>query len=142
MQNTLDLSSLKKASQSFDHAIAFARKIESKPPCELDFYEMEFARAAVIKHFELSYELCWKTMKRYIEMDIGAEADILTRKDLFRQAAERGLIDEFAPWVEFHLARNQTSHVYNETISEKVYKTAFASQPNVQRFVQTMERRV
>ena len=76
MQNTLDLSSLKRASQSFEHAIVFARKVESKPPEELEFYETEVARAAVIKHFEFSYELCWKTMKRYIEMDIGAEADI------------------------------------------------------------------
>ena len=31
------------------------------------------AGAAVIQHFSLAYELCWKTMKRFIEMEIGLE---------------------------------------------------------------------
>jgi len=39
-------------------------------------------------------------MKRFIEMDIGSEADILTRKDLFRLSTEKRLIDDFNQWVE------------------------------------------
>ena len=125
MENKLDISALKKAAQSFDNALAFARKIEEKPEAAQDFYEMEVVQTSVIHHFEFTYELCWKMMKRYIEMDSGSEeAAVLTRKDLFRLSAEKRLITDFHQWVKFHEARNRTSHVYNEQVADDVYETA------------------
>jgi len=47
-------------------------------------------------------------MKRYIEME-DSTVEILTIKDLFRIAGEKGLIYDFHKWVEFHNARNKTS---------------------------------
>ncbi|MDR2623041.1 MAG: nucleotidyltransferase substrate binding protein [Methanobrevibacter sp.] len=64
---------------------------------------------ALIHHFEIVYELSWKMMKRYIEMEDN-EVKILTKKDLFRVAGEKGLIYDFHKWVGFHDARNKTSH--------------------------------
>ena len=125
MENKLDISSLRKAAVAFDNALAFARKVEEKPADAHEFYEMEIAQSAVIKHFEFTYELCWKMMKRYIEMDSGSEeADVLTRKDLFRLSGEKRLITDFHQWVKFHEARNNTSHVYNEVVADDVYETA------------------
>ena len=142
MENKLDISALKKAAKAFENALGFARKVEAKPADEREFYELESAIAAVIQHFEFSYELCWKTMKRFIEMDIGTEADIFTRKDLFRLSAERRLIDDFHQWVEFHGARNRTSYVYDEEVAGEVYGIAKTFSSYMQSFVATIEQRI
>ncbi len=85
----------------------------------------EFVRDAVIQRFEYSYELCWKFMKRDMVEDVGDSAiNQLSRRDLFRMAADRGLIDEPRSWFDYHEARNQTSHVYNLEIAEKTYEIA------------------
>ena len=142
MENKLDISALKKAAQAFDNAITFAQKVEAKPESEREFFEYEIACAAVIQHFELSYELCWKTMKRYIEMDIGTQADILTRKDLFRISAERQLIDDFDRWIEFHRARNKSTHIYDEEIANEVYEIAKVFADYLHKFIETIEKRI
>jgi nucleotidyltransferase substrate binding protein (TIGR01987 family) len=142
MENKLDISALKKAAQAFENALVFAGKVEAKPSNEREFYEFETASAAVIQHFEFSYELCWKTMKRFIEMDIGSEADILTRKDIFRISAEKRLINDFDRWVEFQRARNRTSHVYDEEVANEVYQIAKTFADYLQKFVKTIEQRI
>jgi nucleotidyltransferase substrate binding protein (TIGR01987 family) len=142
MENKLDISALKKAVLAFDNVMAFAHMVEKKPAEELRFYEPETARAAVIQHFEFSYELCWKTMKRYIEMDIGSEADILTRKDIFRISAEKQLITDFDKWVEFHMARNRTSHVYDEEAADEVYQITKTFSDYLHQFAETIEKRI
>ena len=142
MENKLDISALKKAAEAFNNALDFNRKVEEKSADSQEFYEAEFARAAVIQHFEFTYELCWKTMKRYIEMDIGPEADILTRKDLFRLSAEKRLITDFHQWVKFHEARNRTSHVYNEEVADDVYEIAKKFTSSLHDFITAIEQRI
>ena len=141
MENKLDISALKKAAQAFDHALAFAQKVETKPADALEFYESEFAHAAIIQHFEFTYELCWKTMKRYLK-ELSLEADVLTHKDLFRLSAEKRLITDFHQWVKFHEARNRTSHVYNEAVADDVYDTAKKFAAPLHGFVTTIEQRL
>lgn len=70
-------------------------------------------KAGAIQHFEFTYELCWKTMKRWIEMNVSiVEVDGVTRRELFRQAAENRLIEDVEQWMRYHTARNITSHTY------------------------------
>jgi nucleotidyltransferase substrate binding protein (TIGR01987 family) len=142
MDNRLSISALKRASAAFGNALAFARKSESKPKKDIEFFELESARASVIQHFEICYELCWKAMKRFIEMDIGAEADILTRKDFFRISAEKRIIADFGRWAAFHKARNLTSHVYNEETASEIYAVAKSFADDLYAFVKTMEDRI
>ena len=142
VENKLDISALKKAAETFYKALAFAKKVESKNDDEREDYEFEIVRASLIQHFEFSYELCWKTMKRYIEMDIGPEADILTRRDLFRLSVERRLIADFDNWLEYHKARNKTSHIYDEDIATEVYNIAKMFADDLRAFVGIMENRI
>jgi nucleotidyltransferase substrate binding protein (TIGR01987 family) len=140
MEPKLDISSLKNAAEAFYMSLAFADRTEAKSPGDRDAYEFEAARASLIQHFEICYELCWKTMQRFIQMDdIGAEANILTRKDLFRVAAEKRLIVEFDHWPAYHNARNKTSHVYDLKIADNVYQTAKMFADDLRAFVETME---
>lgn len=91
----------------------------------LDQPKNEFTRDSVIQRFEYTYELCWKFLKRYLEISEGvATVDLLSRKELFRLAAEKGLIDDVVAWFEYHRSRNETSHTYQETKAEEVYECA------------------
>lgn len=100
----------------------------------------EFVRDAVIQRFEYTYELAWKSLQRRLVEDLGGEAVVpLSRRDLFRLAAERALIDDPLPWFEYHKARNITSHTYNERIAEEVYVVAQAFLGDVESLLRVLE---
>jgi len=85
----------------------------------------ETLRAGIIQHFEVCYELCWKFMKRWIEVNVGSvQIDGVSRRELFRQAAESLLIDNVDLWMSFHQARNETSHLYDRPIADSVFNSA------------------
>ncbi|MGC8765497.1 MAG: nucleotidyltransferase substrate binding protein [Brevinematia bacterium] len=114
----LDLTSLKKAISSLSKAIRIADEIDEKRRDE-----REVIIAGVIQNFEFTYELCWKFMKRWLELNTGdTTLDGAPRRQLFRRAAEAGLIDEIEKWMEYHYARNLTSHTYNCSEAEKVFE--------------------
>ena len=112
----LDLSSLEKALESLDRAIARSKKSPRD----------EEVRDAVIQRFEYTYELSWKMLKRRLEVEhpSPAEVDSLSFRDLLREAAERGLIDDVEGWMDFRESRNITSHTYDRKKAESVRKCA------------------
>lgn len=107
----LDLTSLHAAVKSLEMALAKEKD--------------EFIRDSVIQRFEYTYELCWKFLARHLEQDQGAaNIDKLSRRDLYRVGAEKGLLRDAAAWFEYHTARNITSHSYNVSVAEQVYQVA------------------
>jgi nucleotidyltransferase substrate binding protein (TIGR01987 family) len=85
----------------------------------------EFLRDSVIQRFEFTYELAWKALKRYLEQEEGSEnIDAMPRRDLFRLAAEKGLLKDPVIWFAYHRARNETVHTYQEAKAEEVYGIA------------------
>ena len=88
---------------------------------QLTEIEQTGLRAGVIKNFEITYELSWKLMQRWIR-EAGVANDQLppTRHDLFRLAAEIGLIADAERWMEHHRLRNSSSHEYGEAIANFV----------------------
>lgn len=107
----LDLTSLTKAIDALDRSLAAtADGLSAIPPSLRDT-----VRAGIIQHFEVAYELCWKFLQRWLRENASpTEADFpRTRKDLFRQAARAGLLDDPVPWFGFGDARNLTSHTYD-----------------------------
>ena len=45
-------------------------------------------RAGVVKHFEITYELSWKLMARWLNTNVGSDtADGVTRRQLYRLSA-------------------------------------------------------
>lgn len=76
--------------------------------------ESDGIRAGTIQNFEVTYELCWKLMARWLERNVGpGVVDGVTRRQLFRHAAEQLLIADVDGWMRYHEARNITSHVYD-----------------------------
>ena len=103
----LDLDSLKKAVHSLDKSI---RSVEAAQKIEdLDEDILDTVKAGVIQNFEFTYELCWKFMKRWLETNYGPSfAEGVHRRELFRMAAENGLIDDVMLWMDYHQSRNMT----------------------------------
>ena len=127
-EQRLDLTSLQRALDSLHRALQEPKN--------------EFVRDSAIQRFEYTYELSWKFLKRYLEQDEGIEnVDGLHRKDLFRLAAEKGLIVDPSEWFEFHLARNQTTQTYSEAKADEVYEATKTFLPRAQQLLQELTRR-
>jgi nucleotidyltransferase substrate binding protein (TIGR01987 family) len=113
---------------SLQKSIAALRSVVAKANDEafmsaLDEVAQNAIKSGVIQHFEFTYELCWKSMKRWIETNVSTtQADGVTRRELFRQAAEQRLIDDVEQWMRYHTARNKTSHTYEPAVAESVYQ--------------------
>lgn len=94
----------------------------------------EFIRDAVIQRFEYTYELCWKMLRRKLIEDLGeSEVVMLSRRELFRLAADYGLISDSTHWITYHKARNETSHVYDEAKAEEVFQVASQFLPDAKK---------
>ena len=62
-------------------------------------------------------------MKRWLEINIsGAAVDGVSRKELFRLAAESQLISDVEVWFEYNKSRNETAHIYERKTAEDVYR--------------------
>jgi len=85
--------------------------------CEQPF--TPFIRDAIIQRFEFCWELAWKVLKMRLEL-VGVE--VLTPRDVFREALEKGLIEDGNTWSEAQKMRNLTSHTYDEDLADRVYQ--------------------
>jgi nucleotidyltransferase substrate binding protein (TIGR01987 family) len=117
----LELTSLENATASLERSINAATTFEATLPPEIK----DTVRSGIIQNFEVAYELSWKMMKRWLENHISADSvDGVTRRELFRRAAENRLIDDVDLWMSFHAARNETSHTYDHNTAEEVSESA------------------
>lgn len=74
----------------------------------LDDVKRQAVRSEVIQHFEVTYELSWKLTKRWLSL-LGESFAVegVSRRQLFRLAAEHRLIDDVEKWMRYHEARNE-----------------------------------
>lgn len=87
----------------------------------LSFPDTEPMREATIQRFEYTFELSWKLMSSILK-DQGNET--FGVKNIIRDSARLGLLDNVDRWFEFLLARNKTSNIYKEEVAEEVYLVA------------------
>ncbi|GHT27258.1 nucleotidyltransferase [Planctomycetales bacterium] len=128
MSADTDLTILRDATASLERSVNVIRRKQKETNVPLD--EMETLKSGVIQAFEYTYELCWKLIQKYLAYNISKDAVLgLSRKELFRLAAEKRLIDNLEEWMEFHKARNSTSHEYSGKIAETVLQKAMSFFP-------------
>lgn len=114
INNKLDLSYLKKAAASLDAVLQACQKDPSN----------DFLRDASIQRFEFTYELGYKTLKRYLELsEPNAELiDQMAFPNLIRTASEKGLLlNDWSKWSVYRHARNLSSHTYDEKKAVEVF---------------------
>lgn len=94
-------------------------------------------RAGLIKTFEFTWELAWKTMRDYLQYQ-GEE--VSGPRDAVKQAFKNGLIDEDQAWLDMLEARNFMAHIYDE---DKSRKTALVIRkkffPLIRRLLKTLK---
>lgn len=115
----LDLGSLRAAVQAFANAVDV---VSSPEFAAVDTRWRDTLVAGVVQHFEFTFELCWKMLKRQLEREVPSPAalDGVSYRELFRLAHQRGLITAVEPWFEFRELRNITAHTYARDKARKV----------------------
>ncbi len=96
----------------------------------------------MIRWFEFTFELVWKTLKRQLEQEVAepASVDRLAFHDLLREAATRPAY-QCEAWMEYRRQRNITAHTHNEIKAKSVYDTALKFVPDAQILVEAIGRR-
>jgi nucleotidyltransferase substrate binding protein (TIGR01987 family) len=69
-------------------------------------------RDSTIQRFEISFELCRKFIKAYLEEQHNAVCT--SPRTCFRSAFKHGIIDDDPFWIDLTVLRNYTVHTYNE----------------------------
>ncbi len=80
-------------------------------------------RDGLIQRFEFTYELGYKTMRRYLEYTAPNPAlfDEMTFQNQIRTANEQGLLlGAWPEWRGYRRMRGMTSHTYSEAIAADV----------------------
>lgn len=83
----------------------------------------EYIRDGVIQRFEFTFELCWKTLKRYFKL-IGRQDLSVGPRPILREAGKAGVISNVDVWLNFLEQRNISTHIYNQMQAEQVYAEA------------------
>jgi nucleotidyltransferase substrate binding protein (TIGR01987 family) len=117
----------KKAHDQFKKTAVF---FDEKSGCGI---EGDVAMEALIKCFELTYELAWQTMKDYISYKGHVEA-LHGSRDSIRAALEFDLIKNGQLWIDMIGDRNRAAHTYDEhnaaSVARKIadfYRGEFAA---------------
>ncbi len=121
------LSPLKKAFETFKR---FYKRADPQD---------EMHRAAVIKAFEYSYELSWKSVKKVLEI-LGYELIQQSPRAVFREAAKANIIQDPEIWFSFIEQRNNTAHVYNVEVSADVYNLMDEFSEELEKLIHKLEQ--
>lgn len=99
------LDNYKKALSTLDDAM-------KRPPASL------LERDGIIQRFEYCLEISWNSAKKVLEYQ---EIKVDTPRNIFREMAKIGWINNPEQWIEYLEARNKTSHLYHEEVANELF---------------------
>jgi nucleotidyltransferase substrate binding protein (TIGR01987 family) len=76
----------------------------------------ELIGMAVIKAYEFTFELSWKTLKDFLAYN-GIDAKL--PREVLKQAFATGLVSEGQLWIDMLEERNLMAHTYDDTRARK-----------------------
>ena len=136
---SLDITSMHKAIYSLEIALKVYESYLTGSEKDPDF--IRTLKAGVVQNFEFTYELAWKFMRRWVEINVRSTIIGITRRELYRYAAENGLIEDIAKWMDYNEARNITSHTYDEEKANLIVSKAFEFKEDAIAFYSALEER-
>jgi len=78
----------------------------------------EMEKQGLIKAFEYTYELSWKTLQDLLKEK--GYTNIVGPKPVIEQSFQDGYISDGNGWMRMHKSRNLTSHTYDEQTAEEI----------------------
>jgi nucleotidyltransferase substrate binding protein (TIGR01987 family) len=80
----------------------------------------DIVRDSAIQRFEISFELCWKFLKAYLEEEHNVSCT--SPRTCFRAAFKNGVLENDPFWIDLTVLRNYTVHTYSEALADYVYE--------------------
>ena len=117
--NTIETAkkNFKRKLLSFDKALQSLKEIYSvylKKP------DQKVSQMALIKSFELTFELSWKTLQSFFKSQ--GYIEISSPKGIIKSAFNKDVIKNGQLWIDMLDARNRLSHVYDESMFKEIIK--------------------
>jgi nucleotidyltransferase substrate binding protein (TIGR01987 family) len=84
-------------------------------------------KQGLIQAFEFTQEMSWKVLQDYLKHQ-GIK-DVVGSRDAFRLAYQNQLVSNGELWLDTILTRNQTSHLYDESILDEVFEKVVNQYP-------------
>ncbi len=137
----LDISPLEKAIVQLDDSLTFCSSNDAKTNERL---AVQF-RSAAIQAFEFTYELCWKMIKRYLELTVAtpSEVDEYSFNTLIRTANEQGLLlTDLEKWGQYRKMRSTTSHTYDGGKAQEVFEIIPAFLKDAQYLAEKLRQKI
>lgn len=118
--------------ERFESYLGLLRQALNRGPDDLNPLEKEGA----IRRFEFCLDLAWKAAREYLE-DSGLHIAPVTPREVLRQAAAAGVINDGQVWIDMLDHRNLMAHNYDGVvISEVTYTLAARYLPAMEQFSQ------
>ena len=112
--SAIDSSKLKLAIKNLNSQWENYATCDSRP--ELSPLDRDAIRESVIQRFEVTYDVLWKAIKRYMQYTLGLPDIPNSPKPILRLAHENGILsDDITFWLNVADARVATSHDYSST---------------------------
>jgi nucleotidyltransferase substrate binding protein (TIGR01987 family) len=115
----MDYVQLKTSIERFGEMLEAFRHNDQRPKLE-----QEAVQDSLIKRFEYTLEVAWKTCKRHLQEEGFTEAATGSPKSIMRLAAQRELVDNPEAWFGYLRFRQDTSHDYSSDKAEAVLDIA------------------
>ena len=80
----------------------------------------ELIKEGLIQRFEYTHELAWNVMKDYALFQ--GNSTIGGSRDATREAYKLQIIENADLWMDMIISRNQTSHNYNQEVSNEIFE--------------------
>ncbi len=112
--SAIDYSKLKLAIKHLNAQWENYATCDSRP--ELSPLDRDAIRESVIQRFEVTYDVLWKAIKRYMLYTLGLPDIPNSPKPILRLAHENGILsNDITFWLKVADARVATSHDYSST---------------------------
>lgn len=92
-----------------------------------------------IQRFELTFELFWKTLRRFLQQE---GIDTASPKNTLRHAYRRGLLDREQLWLDMLKDRNLGSHVYDAETARQIFMRLPSHYKELRDCFEQLERRM
>ena len=82
--------------------------------------DQKVSQMALMKSFELAFELSWKTLQSFFKSQ--GYIEISSPKGIIKEAFNKDVIKNGQLWIDMLDARNRLSHIYNESMFKGIIK--------------------
>lgn len=97
--------------QRFDNYCRAFNKLNNAVEANVSQPDNELIQMALVKAFEMTFELAWKTMKDYLRYN---GIDVKLPREVIKQAFANDIIIDGQLWIDMLENRNVMAHVYDE----------------------------